>query len=123
VRNWIVLAACLCLMVTAQILWKTALGRIGTIDVGSSGIVRQVGQLATNWRILAGLAIFGITTLLWLDLLSRMQLSLLYPMMSFSYVLSFFAGWAWLGEQPNGSRLLGIFVIGLGIFLVARTGK
>jgi drug/metabolite transporter (DMT)-like permease len=123
VRNWILLASCLCLMVTAQILWKTGLTRIGTIDVGSPQLPRQIGQLATSWRILLGLAIFGVTTLLWLDLLSRMQLSLLYPMMSMSYVLSFFAGWAWLGESPNPARLLGILVIGAGIVLVARTGR
>ena len=120
-RNWIVLLACLGLMVSAQILWKIALTRIGVIDVGSMSLGPRLVELARSWRILLGLVMFGFATLLWFDLLSRMELSFLYPFMSLSYVLAFFTGWIWLGESPQIMRLVGIGVICLGIFLVART--
>jgi len=121
-RNWIVLLLCLGLMVSAQILWKIALGRIGVVDVSSSALGTKLVELASSWRILAGLAMFGAATLLWFDLLSRMELSFLYPFMSLSYVLAFFAGWLWLGESPEPVRFVGILIIGVGIALVARTG-
>jgi len=122
-RNAILLFACLGLMVTAQVLWKVALGRIGVVDITSSSIGTRVVQLASSWRILLGLVMFGMATLLWFDLLSRMQLSLLYPFMSLSYVLAFFAGWWFLGEAPHLMRIVGILVIVLGIALVARSGS
>lgn len=121
-RNWILLVICLSLMVLAQSLWKTGLNRIGTIDV-STGLVPQIFKLVRSWQILVGISIFGITSLMWFDLLSRMELSLLYPMMSLAYVMAFFVGWIWLGESPNPMRLAGILVIGVGIFLVSRTGN
>jgi drug/metabolite transporter (DMT)-like permease len=108
-------------MVTAQSLWKIGLARIGTIDV-SQGWLPQIAKLIRSWRIVVGLGIFGLTSLMWFDLLSRMELSLLYPMMSLVYVIAFFVGWWFLGETPNWSRLVGILVIGVGIFLVSRTG-
>lgn len=119
-RNWLLLILCLSLMVTAQTLWKIGLAKVGTIDV-SQGWIPQILKLIKNWRILAGLGIFGMTTLLWFDLLSRMELSLLYPMMSLVYVIAFFVGWWFLGEEPSWARFGGILVIGLGIFIVART--
>jgi drug/metabolite transporter (DMT)-like permease len=64
---------------------------------------------------------FGLATILWFDLLSRMELSLLYPFMSLSYVIAFFAGWFFLGENPQPLRLVGIVIIILGIALVARS--
>ena len=121
-RNWLVLILCLSLMVTAQSLWKIGLIRIGIIDVGGSPLGPQLLKLLKSWRIVVGIAIFACTTVLWFDLLSRMELSLLYPMMSLVYVIAFFVGWFWLGETPNWNRLLGILVICLGIFLTARTG-
>ncbi len=122
-RNAVILVACLGLMVTAQILWKIALARIGVVDITSSSLGTRVVQLITSWRILLGLAMFGLATLFWMDLLSRMELSLLYPFMSLSYVLAFFAGWWFLGEHPQPIRLVGIVVIVLGIALVARSGN
>ena len=119
-RNWLLLVLCLSLMVTAQTLWKIGLAKVGTIDV-SQGWLPQIGRLIRSWRILVGLGIFAFTTLLWFDLLSRMELSLLYPMMSLVYVIAFFVGWWFLGEEPSWTRFAGILVIGLGIIIVART--
>ncbi len=122
-RNAIVMFACLGLMVSAQVLWKVALTRIGVVDVMSSSLGERLLQLAGSWRILLGLAMFAVATVLWFDLLSRVELSLLYPFMSLSYVLAFFAGWWLLGESPQLSRLIGILVIIAGIALVARSGS
>ena len=121
-RNWVVLSLCLALMVLAQTLWKTGLERIGVIDV-SAPWWPQVTRLLRAWRILAGISIFGVTTLLWFDLLSRMPLSQLYPLMSGVYVIAFFVGWAFLGEKPDLLRFVGIAVICVGIVLVARSGS
>ena len=119
-RNWLLLILCLTLMVTAQTLWKTGLSRVGTIDV-AQGWMPQILKLISSWRIVLGLGIFAFTTILWFDLLSRMDLSLLYPMMSLVYVIAFFVGWWFLGEQPSWARFFGILVIGAGILIVAKT--
>ena len=120
IRNTVVLLACLTVMVSAQTLWKSGLSAMGGIDIGSDALITQLGRMIKSWRIMGGVALFGLSTVLWLDLLSKMELSHLYPLVSFTYVLAFFAGWIWLGETPNLTRLAGIFVICFGILLVAR---
>jgi len=108
-------------MVTAQVFWKTALAKVGVVDVTSSSLPSRVWLLAKSWQIVTGLIMFGLATILWFDLLSRWELSLLYPFMSLSYVIAFFAGWMFLGEHPQLLRLVGIVVIMVGIALVARS--
>jgi drug/metabolite transporter (DMT)-like permease len=121
-RNWLLLVLCLSLMLVAQSLWKAGLARVGVIDLTSASGLALLWKVLRSWRILVGIGIFAVTTTMWLDLLSRFELSFLYPMMSLVYVLAFFAGWLWLGEQPNTARLVGIVVICIGIFIVSRTG-
>jgi len=121
-RNWTLLVVSIALMVCAQTLWKLGLAKIGTIDV-SAPTVAQFAKLAKRWEIWTGLAIFGGTTLAWMDLLSRMQLSQLYPMMSLTYVFAFFVGWIWLGEAFSLTRLAGIGIICLGIYVVSLAAQ
>ncbi len=110
-------------MVGAQTLWKVGLRGMDGVHLGSRELIGQLFRIAMRWQFLLGMAIFGFTTILWLDLLSRMELSRLYPLMSFTYVIAFFTGWMWLGEKPNPRRLVGILVICVGIYLVAQTGS
>lgn len=120
-RNTLVLAGCLFLMVAAQLLWKVGLGQIGGLDLQGAGVVGQLLAVATSLPIVGGIGLFGVSTVLWLDLLSRIELSRLMPLGSLTYVASFVAGWALLGETPRIGRFLGILVICGGIFLVARS--
>lgn len=120
-RNGLVLALCLTMMVGAQTLWKIGLGKLGKLDMGRDQLL-QLWNLARTWEIVVGVMIFGVTTLLWLDLLSRFPLSQLYPMMSLVYVIAFFVGWWQFGEEPSLIRFVGIAVICLGVALVARSG-
>lgn len=120
-RNLLVLGSCLFLMVAAQLLWKIGLGAIGGLDLQAAGVGAQLVAAATSLPIVGGVALFGVSTVLWLDLLSRIELSRLMPLGSLTYVASFVAGWAWLGETPHLGRLVGILVICGGIYLVARS--
>ncbi|MDR2107246.1 MAG: EamA family transporter [Holosporaceae bacterium] len=74
-----------------------------------------------NVYIPAGVFIFVISLLLWLYLLSRFDLSFLYPFGSLSYVLAALGGWFCFGENLNLYRGGGIFLILTGVALVAKS--
>ncbi|MEJ5329229.1 MAG: EamA family transporter [Desulfobaccales bacterium] len=59
--------------------------------------------------------------LLWLIILSRAELSAVYPMLALSYALTAMAARLLLGEQLSSLRVLGITLICLGVFLIARS--
>src|SRR5918996_5811544 len=60
-------------------------GRIGTAQVTEAG--QTVLRAAKEPKLWLGLALFGISSMFWLVVLSRVDLSLAYPMVGLSYVV------------------------------------
>ena len=78
-------------------------------------------RLAIEPHILAGLACYVISVVVWVVALSRVPVSIAYPMLSIGYVVNAVAAWALLGEALTPMRLAGIAVIVVGVFMVARS--
>ena len=59
--------------------------------------------------------------LLWMVVLSRLEVGYAYPFLSLGYVVAAVAGYYFLGESLSILRIAGILVICLGVFMVARS--
>ena len=77
--------------------------------------------LAVEPHILAGLACYVVSVVLWVVALSRVPVSIAYPMLSIGYVVNAVAARYLLGEAVTPMRLAGIAIIVLGVFVVARS--
>src|SRR5499426_1849294 len=78
-------------------------------------------RLAIEPHILGGLACYAISVVVWVVALSRVPVSIAYPMLSIGYVVNAVAAWQLLGESLSPLRLSGIGVIIVGVFMVARS--
>jgi len=78
-------------------------------------------RLAIEPHILAGLACYVVSVVVWIVALSRVPVSIAYPMLSIGYVVNAVAAWYLLGEAVTPMRLAGIGIIVLGVFIVARS--
>jgi multidrug transporter EmrE-like cation transporter len=78
-------------------------------------------QLALEPHILGGLACYVVSVVFWIAALSRVPVSIAYPMLSIGYVVNAIAAHYLLGEVVSPMRMGGIAVIILGVFIVART--
>ena len=78
-------------------------------------------RLAVEPHILGGLACYAVSVVLWVIALSRVPVSIAYPMLSIGYVVNALAAWAWLGEAVTLMRVAGIGIIIVGVFIVARS--
>jgi multidrug transporter EmrE-like cation transporter len=78
-------------------------------------------RLAVEPHILGGLACYVISVVVWVIALSRVPVSIAYPMLSIGYVVNAVAAWYLLGEVLTPMRLTGIGIIIVGVFLVARS--
>ena len=74
-----------------------------------------------NPPIIAGLVCYAISVVVWILALSRVEVSVAYPMLSVGYVLNALAAWWLFGENLSAARIAGIGVILIGVWLVART--
>src|SRR5476649_2458052 len=76
---------------------------------------------ATQLPIIGGLTCYVLSVVVWIIALSRVDVSLAYPMLSLGYVVAAFGAWYFLGEALSMQRLLAIVVILVGVALLART--
>lgn len=105
----------------AQFCLKAGVNRVGIITFHMQTLVRDGLALAFSPFILAGLSCYVISVVVWLLALSRVPVSVAYPMLSIGYIVTAVAAWLFLGESLDAMRIIGIGIIILGVFLVART--
>ena len=105
----------------AQLLLKQgtkALGLVAT-DASTGGTILL--QAAFNPWVWTGLATYVVSVALWILVLSRVEVSYAYPMVSLGYVMAAVAAKLLWNEELSLSRIIGIGVICLGVFLVSRS--
>ncbi len=110
---------CVFLQSVGQLSLKYGMGSTGPIT--SSHTTRKVAVSFLNPFVLLGFFLFGATSLLWIVVLSRVEVSWAFPMVSLGYVVVLIASRFLLGEDVGRVRFLGTLVICLGVVLVSRT--
>ncbi|MDE2195786.1 MAG: EamA family transporter [Gammaproteobacteria bacterium] len=105
----------------AQLLLKAGVSHMGVIRLQFNTILSAGWKLAFEPHILGGLACYAVSVVVWILALSRVQVSIAYPMLSLGYVVTAVVAWALLGEALSAMRLTGIAVIIVGVYLVARS--
>ena len=78
-------------------------------------------RLALEPHIIGGLACYVVSVVFWIAALSRVPVSIAYPMLSIGYVVNAIAAHYLLGEALTPMRMVGIGIIILGVFIVARS--
>ena len=106
---------------TAQLCLKAGTNAVGHFAFTGANVLPVGLRLATQPFILAGLACYALSVVVWVMALSRVQVSVAYPMLSIGYVVNAFAARILFDEPVTSMRLAGIFVIVLGVYLVARS--
>lgn len=118
-KDFVLLFFNVLLTVIGQLLLKFGMEKVGRIN-GLRDAFNKLMQAFFNPYILAGIAIYGFTTLVWLVILSRVELSIAYPVLSFGYVLSIFFSWLLLKESIPETRIVGALIICIGVYLVVQ---
>ena len=80
-----------------------------------------VVPLLYNFYILAGLACYVISVVVWLIVLSRTAVSVAYPLLSVGYIVTALVAHFFLGEALPLMRWVGIGVIMIGVYLVSKS--
>lgn len=105
----------------AQLLLKAGTNAVGVFEFSSSNILPVGMKLATEPHIVGGIGCYVISVVVWILALSRIEVSIAYPLLSIGYVVNALAAWYLFGEAVTPLRISGIGVIILGVYLVARS--
>ena len=105
----------------AQLLLKAGVRQLGHFDFSPANAWPVASALATNVPIIGGLSCYVVSVVVWILALSRVEVSVAYPMLSIGYVVNAGLAWYLFDEAVGPQRLLGIAVIIVGVVLVARS--
>ena len=105
----------------AQLLLKAGTNAVGVFEFSRGNLVPVGWELATEPHIIGGLGCYVISVIVWVLALSRVEVSIAYPMLSIGYVVNALAAWYLFGEAVTLTRLAGIGTIIIGVYIVARS--
>ena len=108
--------------VAGQLCLKMGMNQVGAIDAAC--LARPMETLLRVFStplVWLGLGCYGLSAMLWLVILSRLNLSYAYLMLASMYVLIPLVSWLFLGEHIPPMRWLGMVVVVLGVVIVARS--
>jgi len=119
--DFAVLSCGVLLNALAQLGLKAATQVSGPLVASDAHVLRRALDLLVVPSLWYALGAYGLSVVVWLVGLSRVPVSQAYPLLSLGYVLNIGLAWWLLGEAPNAQRVVGIGVIALGVWLVARS--
>ena len=105
----------------AQLLLKAGTNAIGHFEFSAANALPIGLKVAAQPFILGGLACYAISVVVWILALSRVEVSVAYPMLSIGYVVNALAAYFLFGEAVTMQRLAGIGIIVIGVYIVARS--
>lgn len=100
-----------------QLVLKAGMNSLGKLQLSAQTLL----SMATSPLVLVGVAIFCVSTLLWLLALAKADLSFAYPFLSLTYLAVLIGGALLFREEVTVPRVLGFIVIITGVWIVARS--
>ena len=98
----------------AQLLLKAGTNVVGHFEFNLDNLVPVGLKIALEPYILGGMACYAVSLVVWIMALSRVPVSVAYPMLSIGYVVNAVVAYFWFGEALASQKLLGIGFIVIG---------
>jgi multidrug transporter EmrE-like cation transporter len=97
--------------------------KMGTSQVSTAGLsfLSLLLKYFTNMHILTGLLLYTLSAVVWIFAISKVQLSIAYPMVASGYVLVVLLSYLLLHEPVSSLRVLGLLTIVAGVIIIANS--
>ena len=105
----------------AQLLLKAGTNVLGVITFTADNWFGTLWKMATQGYFVLGALCYVVSIFVWIVGLSRVPVSVAYPLLSVGYIVNAIIAHYLFGETITVSRALGIGFIIVGVWLVARS--
>jgi drug/metabolite transporter (DMT)-like permease len=119
-KNSILILTSVSLNALAQIFMRYGMLKIGAVPFSAAVIAEALPAMLANVFLYFALFCYGASTVLWMLILSRVEVSFAYAFSSFGIILVTVMGSLALKEHVSLIRAAGIGIVCLGVVLVAK---
>jgi multidrug transporter EmrE-like cation transporter len=117
--NILLLTVSISLAIAGQMLMKAGMLVIGKFPV--TQLIPMFFSIVFQPLVFAGIFFFGVSSVFWLVVLSRIQLSMAYPLVSIGYIVVAILSSIFFKETVSIVRWAGIVTICVGVLLISRS--
>ena len=120
-QSFLLLGIAIITTAAAHLLLKKGMLIVGELNFSLSNLSNLFLQLFQNIYLLLGLISFGTAFFFWLFVLSKVQLSIAYPIItSLNFCLVILGSWFFFKEELSLLQIMGVGLIVFGIFLLLK---
>jgi len=122
ISNLIFIISSVLLNALAQILLKAGMKQFGNIEL-KNNIINTSVSIALNPYIITGFISYGVSIILWLWVLSKVDVSLAYPFQALGYIVVTIVAWLIFQEDITLTRIIALIFISIGLIILAFSGR
>lgn len=119
IKSFVIILIGVLLNAAAQLFLKKGSSILNQLD--GHTLTQKIFFVISNYAIISGLALYVFSVALWIVALSRVSVSIAYPMLSIGYVVNLFAASILFNEPIGLNKILGVLIIVIGVIILARS--
>jgi len=115
--HYIVAVISITLSAISQYFFKVGVTAVSQKASGMGEIIK-LGMM--NFHLWTGFVLYGTSLLMWFYVLSHMELSRAFPLVSIAYVFTLLMGYFFFNEPLTAYKIIGVSLIIAGVFFVSK---
>ena len=120
--NLILIISSVFLNAIAQIFLKSGMSSLATIYFDQPLLKTSLSIILNGYNIL-GFISYGLSIIIWLWVLAKVDVSFAYPFQALGYILVTILAWMIFNEEINILRILALIIISIGLIILALSAK
>ena len=117
-KNIILILSSVALNALAQLFIRQGMLKIGSVSLKLEQLWNMCISFFSNLYLWGGMLCYGVSIILWMVVLSKVNVSLAYPFLSVGYIITAVMAYFFLNEPLTLQKCIGIAVICLGVIIL-----
>jgi multidrug transporter EmrE-like cation transporter len=120
-KNILLILGSVSLNAAAQLCIRKGMLKIGEVPSDIASIFKAAPSMLSNLFLWSALLAYAFSLILWMVVLSKVEVTFAYPFLSLGFVLVTISSFLIFNENISPLRIAGIALICLGVFFVSRS--
>ncbi|QNB47346.1 EamA family transporter [Thermanaerosceptrum fracticalcis] len=103
-----------------QVILKIGANKLGNLSLSLPTLSHDVIRVAKIPEIVLGFFFFGLSSLLWIKVLTKAELSYAYPMVSLGYIIVALISYFLFNERFTFSKIIGMAMVITGVIVLNK---
>ncbi len=117
-KNILLILSSVALNALAQLFIRQGMLKIGSVSLEIGQLWNMCISFFSNLYLWGGMLCYAVSIILWMVVLSKVNVSLAYPFLSVGYIITAVMAYFFLNEPLTLQKCIGIAVICLGVIIL-----